>query len=299
MINRIGSSLARLNPGSDRSYTSKLLAALRLGARSDDNKGRRAPSQNGGKDNQIELVVTKEEQEGMDARERAMLRAIVRLDEATAREVMVPRVDIVAVDIDATLAEVAQQMAERGHSRLPVYNDNLDHIMGVVHARDILQILAHAADRRTIKDIIRPAYFIPEFKLLDDLLEDLQEKHIQMAIVVDEYGGTEGLVTVEDVLEEIVGEIEDEFSALKHDPQVVRVADGELLVDATVTLEQLGELLEVPIVAPEFDTIGAYVYGALGRIPEAGDEVALNSLQVRVVSLLGRRIRKLSIIRTT
>ena len=299
MINRIGSSLARLNPGADRSYTSTLLAALRLGTRLDGDKGRRVAGHNGGKDNHIELVVTKEEQEGMDSRERAMLRAIVRLDEATAREVMVPRVDMVAVDTDATLSEVAQQMAERGHSRLPVYDDNLDHIMGVVHARDLLQILSNAADRRTIKDIIRPAYFIPESKLLDDLLEELQEKHVQMAIVVDEYGGTEGLVTVEDLLEEIVGEIEDEFSALKHDPQVVRVSDGELLVDATVTLEQLGELLDMPIVATGYDTIGAYVYGVLGRIPETDDEVPLNGFRVRVVSLLGRRLRKLRIVRAT
>ena len=153
-----------------------------------------------------------------------MLNAIIRLDKATAREVMVPRVDMVIVEKDSSLRHVAQQMAQTGHSRLPVYDTIPDHIVGVLHVRDVLEILADATDRRDVKDIIRPTHFIPESKLLDDLLQEMQERHIQMAIVVDEYGGTEGLVTVEDLLEEIVGEIEDEFSALKQDPEVSRVA---------------------------------------------------------------------------
>lgn len=281
------------------SLTSSLLSPFRRGDPDNGDRSRRITVDNGnGRIDRDDLLITKEMQERMDTRERAMLNAILRLDEATAREVMVPRVDMVTVEKDSSLRHVAQQMAQTGHSRLPVYDTMPDHIVGVLHARDVLEILADAADRRDVKDIIRPTHFIPESKLLDDLLQEMQEMHIQMAIVVDEYGGTEGLVTVEDLLEEIVGEIEDEFSALKQDPQVVRIAGGDLLVDPTVSLDQLTELMGTPIEEPAYDTIGAYVHGALGKIPETGDEVALGQLRVRVVSLLGRRMRKLRIMRS-
>ncbi len=277
-----------------------LLSPFRRAGSQNGDRTRRPAIENGnGKPDRDELLITKEMQERMDTRERAMLNAIVRLEEATAREVMVPRVDMVTVEKDSSLRHVAQQMASMGHSRLPVYDGVPDHIIGVLHVRDVLEILADATDRRDVKDIIRPTHFIPESKLLDDLLQEMQEKHIQMAIVVDEYGGTEGLVTVEDLLEEIVGEIEDEFSALKQGPQIERISDSDLLVDPTVTLEQLTELMGSPIVEPAYDTIGAYVHGALGKMPAAGDEVMLGELRVRVVSLLGRRMRKLRVMRET
>ena len=278
--------------------TGPLLSPFRRGSVANGDRSRKPAVENGnGRADRDESLITKEMQERMDARERAMLNAIVRLDEATAREVMVPRVDMVTVEKESSLRHVAQQMAQTGHSRLPVYDSMPDHIIGVLHARDVLHILSDATDRRAVKDIIRPTHFIPESKLLDDLLQEMQEKHIQMAIVVDEYGGTEGLVTVEDLLEEIVGELEDEFSALKQDPQVVRIDEGDLLVDPIVSLDELAELMGVPIEEPAYDTIGAYVHGSLGKVPEAGDEVSLGELRVRVVSLLGRRMRKLRVIR--
>ena len=292
----MGLSLARWGS----SLTSSLLAPLRRGSAPNGNRTRKPAVENGnGKPERDELLITKEMQERMDNRERAMLNAILRLDEATAREVMVPRVDMVTVEKDSSLRHVAQQMAQTGHSRLPVYDTVPDHIVGVLHVRDVLEILADATDRRDVKDIIRPTHFIPESKLLDDLLQEMQEKHIQMAIVVDEYGGTEGLVTVEDLLEEIVGEIEDEFSALKQDPQVVRIAGGDLLVDPMVSLDYLTEMMGAPIEGLAYDTIGAYVHGRLGKVPEAGDEVGLGELRVRVVSLLGRRMRKLRVMRSS
>ncbi len=287
-------SIARLGS----SVTGPLLSAFRRGSPANGDRGRKPVAENGnGKPDRDEMLITKEVQERMDTRERAMLNAILRLDEATAREVMVPRVDMITVEKESSLRLVAQQMVQAGHSRLPVYDTFPDHIIGILHTRDVLEILADATDRRDVKDIIRPVHFIPESKLLDDLLQEMQERHIQMAIVVDEYGGTEGLVTVEDLLEEIVGEIEDEFSALKQDPQVVRVGDGDLLVDPMVSLDDIGELMAMDIGEPAYDTIGAYVHGALGKMPEAGDEVWLNGLKIRVVSLLGRRMRKLRIMR--
>ena len=280
--------------------TRSVLSPFRRGDSQNGDRSRKPAVENGnGKNERDDFLITKEMQERMDTRERAMLNAILRLEEATAREVMVPRVDMVTVEKDSSLRHVAQQMAQTGHSRLPVYDTTPDHIAGVLHVRDVLEILADATDRRDVKDIIRPTHFIPESKLLDDLLQEMQEMHIQMAIVVDEYGGTEGLVTVEDLLEEIVGEIEDEFSALKQDPQVMRVPGGDLLVDPMVSLDQLAEWTGLPIEEPAYDTIGAYVHGALGKIPEDGDEVALGDLRVRVASLLGRRMRKLRVIRNS
>ena len=257
--------------------------------------GRQVPGEETGKDEASEPAITEEEQVGLDTRERSMLRSILRLDDVTVREVMVPRVDIAAAEITSSLTEVAQRMVERGHSRLPVYGENLDTVEGVVHARDLLSVLASEKEPLPLKDIIRPAFFIPESKRLDDLLEELQEKHLQMAIVVDEYGGTEGLVTLEDLLEEIVGEIEDEFSSRSPEPYMVPLGDGDLLVDAGVTLEYIGDLMSIPVDGSGVDTIGAFVYSTLGKIPEMGDQVMLDGLRVEVVSLLGRRIRRLRI----
>ena len=223
-----------------------------------------------------------------------MLQSILRLDGSTAREVMVPRLDIVAVEANTSLLEVAEMMAVKGHSRLPVYRDNLDNVVGIAHSRDLLAVLGKGNPEAELAQTLRPAFFIPESKHLDDLLEELQEKALQMAIVVDEYGGTEGLVTMEDLLEEIVGEIEDEFSHVE-DPEVIRNADGSALVDAGVSTDEVGELFGTEIETPEVDTVGGYVYRSLGRIPQVGDSLRVDGLRIEVVSMLGRRLRKLRI----
>ena len=243
------------------------------------------------------VVITEEEQARLDTRERSMIRSILRLDDSMAREVMVPRVDIVAVEATTPLLEVAGKMLESSHSRLPVYSETMDNIIGVVYSRDFLPFLSTTDDYPPLERIIRPAFFIPESKRLDDLMRELQEKRVQMALVVDEYGGIEGLVTLEDLLEEIVGEIEDEFSR-SLEPSVVPAADGDILVDARVSLDYLSDLFAMPIGDEDVDTIGGLVYSALGKMPQAGDEIVYNGLRIQVVSLLGRRIRKLKLSRT-
>ena len=242
-------------------------------------------------------AITEAELGSLDYRDREMLRSIVSLDVTTAREIMVPRLDMVAVDDKSSLTHVADQMVQSGHSRVPVYEDTIDHVLGIVHSRDVLAALARPDSNQTLPDLINPAFFIPETKRLDDLLEELQDKGIQMAIVVDEYGGTEGLVTIEDLLEEIVGEIEDEFSRTR-ESELVRLPDGGALVDAGVSTEDIEELFATTIDSPDVDTVGGFVYQALGKIPSTGDVVSTDHLRIEVVSILGRRLRKLHIQRT-
>jgi CBS domain containing-hemolysin-like protein len=241
-----------------------------------------------------EPAITEADLVSLDQRDREMLRSILRLDVTTAREIMVPRLDMVSVEADASLAQVAELMTQGGHSRLPVYEDTIDRILGIVHSRDVLEVLARGAPGTSLRDLVRTAFIIPETKRLDDLLEELQDKGIQMAIVVDEYGGTEGLVTMEDVLEEIVGEIEDEFTRTR-ESRVVYLPDGAVLVDAGVTTENVEELMATQLGSTDVDTVGGYVYQALGKIPQAGDVIVTDHLRIEVVSILGRRLRKLRI----
>ena len=239
-------------------------------------------------------AITKEELTALDNRDREMLRSIIRLDVTTVREVMVPRLDMAAVESDSSLNVVAETMVSAGHSRLPVFEETIDNILGIIHARDVLASLARANTGDTLRTLVREAFIIPETKRVDDLLEELQERRTQIAIVVDEYGGTEGLVTMEDLLEEIVGEIEDEFSRSR-DAQVVKQPDGKVLVDAALTTEHVEEIFGATIDTTEVDTVGGYVYHRLGRIPQTGDVVKTDRLHIEVVSMLGRRLRKLRI----
>ena len=239
-------------------------------------------------------LITQAELGSLDYRDREMLRSILNLDVTTAREIMVPRLDMVAVDDKSSLTQVADQMVQSGHSRIPVYADTIDRVLGIVHSRDVLAALARPDSKQTLGNLINPAFFIPETKRLDDLLAELQNKGIQMAIVVDEYGGTEGLVTIEDLLEEIVGEIEDEFSRTR-EAELVRLPDGGALVDASVSTEDIEELFATTIDSTDVDTVGGFVYQALGKIPSPGDVVSTDHLRIEVVSILGRRLRKLHI----
>ena len=245
----------------------------------------------------VEPVITEAELVSLDQRDREMLRSILRLDVTTAREIMVPRLDMMAVECSSSLVQVAEKMAQGGHSRIPVYEESIDRIVGIVHTREVLAALTNSEPERSLRDLLNPAFFIPETKRLDDLLEELQDKGIQMAIVVDEYGGTEGLVTMEDLLEEIVGEIEDEFSRTR-EAQLVHLPDGGVLVDAGVSTEDIEELFSTRIESPDVDTMGGYVYQVLGKIPSTGDVVETDHLRIEVVSIMGRRLRKLRINRT-
>ena len=239
-------------------------------------------------------AITEEELTGLDNRDLEMLRSILRLDVTTVREIMVPRVDMDVVEADTHLRDVAAAIMKRGHSRLPVFEETIDRIIGIVHGQDLLGALVGPEQEITLRKLVRPAFFIPETKRVDGLLEEFQERQTQIAVVVDEYGGTEGLVTIEDVLEEIVGEIEDEFSRSR-EPQIVREAGGGVVVDAGVTTEDFADMFGAEIDSSEVDTVGGLVYHSLGRIPQAGDVVETDHLKIEVVSILGRRLRRLRV----
>ena len=239
-------------------------------------------------------VIAAAEDVSVDDRDREMLKSILRLDFSNVREIMVPSPDVISVEVDTTLEDVAMLMSNHGHSRLPVFQNTKDTIVGIVHAKDILPLLIQTDKRHTISDIVRPAVFVPETKKLDELLEEFQQNAVQMAIVVDEYGGTEGIVTMEDMLEEIVGEIEDEFSS-KEQP-VVHLPNGSALVDAGISMDDIEEELGLVLEATtEVDTLGGYVHLKLGRMPYVGDVVHTDESTIEVISILGNRLRKLKI----
>ena len=227
----------------------------------------------------------------IDETEREMIRGVMELEQTLVREVMVPRIDIVAVEAGLPFEEVAKLIIDKGHSRLPIYEEQIDNIVGVVFAREVLRYLAEEIPLANIREIALSPYFVPESKKVDDLLAEMRRNKMSIAIVVDEYGGTAGLVTVEDVMEEIVGEIADEFD--DEEEEVQRLTDGEVIVDAKVSMDALNELFGLDLAKDDFDTLGGFIYDRLGKMPSVGDEVdAGGALNLRVLSMMGRRIKK-------
>ena len=245
-----------------------------------------------------EPAFTEEELSGLDQREREMLRSIIELDYTTVREVMVPRLDMVAIEVGASLKEAAAIIVEYGHSRLPVYVETIDDVLGIVYVRDLLAAIANPESESDLRSLTRPAFIVPETKRVDELLEEFRQRRTQIAIVVDEYGGTEGLVTMEDVLEEIVGEIEDEFSRVR-EAEITRDEEGAVYVSAGLSTEDVQALFGVSIESDDFDTVGGFVYHNLGRIPHVGDVVESGELRVEVMVVVGRRLRTLKISNAT
>ncbi len=221
--------------------------------------------------------------------EREMIRGVVALDETLAREIMAPRIDIVALDDSETIDDALRLIVAKGFSRIPLYDENIDNIVGVIYAKDLLRCVIEGR-QPSLRDIARPAYFIPESKRVDELLTELKKSKVHIAIVVDEYGGTAGLVTIEDLLEEIVGEIQDEYD--REEAPIERVNETQAILDARVSIDSLRELFGFEAEDEDYDTIGGFVYHHLGKVPVVGDEVRVDGLTLRVLSVLGRRIKK-------
>lgn len=246
----------------------------------------------------LEQMVDASEKAGLiESGEHDMISGIIRLDRTLVREIMVPRIDMIAVSAEASLQDALDVVIEGAHSRVPIYEDSIDHIIGLLYAKDLLRILRDDKREVPLRSLLRPAHFVPESKRLDELLQELQSTKVHMAIVVDEYGGTAGLVTIEDVLEEIVGEIQDEYD-LGEEPLVERVNDQESIFDARVKPEEVNQILKVDL-PDESDTLGGLVYQRLGKIPKVGDRVEVDGATVAVLSVVGRRIKKVRVTRKT
>ncbi len=235
------------------------------------------------------LVEAGEEQGVIEEEEKEMIQSIFEFTDTIAREVMTPRVDMKCVPVNAEMHEVIELIRKTGHSRLPVYEGSVDNILGIVHAKDLLQ-LCEGGRKLNLREVMRPAYFVPESKRVVDLLRELRLQRTHLAIVQDEYGGTSGLVTMEDLVEEIVGEIQDEYD-VEPETLVQELPDGTLLIDARMHLDDASELLNTPLESEEFDTLGGYVFGLLGHQPTPGETVVANGWQLRVHEVEGHRIR--------
>jgi putative hemolysin len=244
----------------------------------------------------LALVEREEASGGVEEQERRMIRGVIGLEDKMAREIMVPRPDIAAVDVEDDVAAVAEIVNERGYSRVPVYRESIDDIVGIVYAKDLLRAVSNGGKERKLTDLLREPVFIPESKRLDQLLAEMRGIRTHMAIVVDEYGGTAGLVTIEDLLEEIVGEIEDEYDVAR--PTMEVLSEDEVLLDAGMPTDVLRELFGYEVESEDFDTVGGFLIHELGRLPGVGDEVEVNGLALRVLSMAGRRVKRIRVART-
>ncbi len=255
----------------------------------------RPPSEAGGLRELQKLVDVVEENAALEAGEQKMIHGIVELGDRTVREIMVPRIDMVAVPADASVREVLDRIRASGHSRIPVYADTIDNIVGVLYAKDLLHQMPAMKLDAPVGGLVRPAYFVPETKRVDELLHELQEARVHIAIVVDEYGGTAGLITIEDLLEEIVGEIRDEYDVAE-ETWIEPLGDNAAIFDARVSIHDVNQTLPLNLDDSEYDTLGGLVYARLGKVPAQGDEVDVDNARVSVLSTHGRRVRKVRVV---
>lgn len=225
--------------------------------------------------------------------EREMIASVIELGEQPVREVMVPRIDIFAAPERSTVRDVLDRIVESGHSRIPIFDGSIDNITGVVYAKDLLKFLRDGSQTAPVQSLAREPYYVPETKKVDELLHEMQQRHVHLAVVVDEYGGTAGLITIEDLIEEIVGEIQDEYDV--EEAMIEEVSDEEALFDARVSIRDVNDTLDLDIEDEDFDTLGGLLYHELGKVPSVGDEVRVDGALVTVLSTTGRRVRKVRV----
>ena len=227
--------------------------------------------------------------------EKQMIAGIFEFGETTVREIMVPRLDIVAVEVSEPLSLALDLIIANGHSRIPVYEDSIDHLLGVLYAKDLLLCLRDGSQDISVRQLLRQAYFVPQSKKLDELFEEMQAHRIHMALAVDEYGGTAGLVTIEDLLEEIVGEIQDEYDS--EEPQLKKLAPEIYIFNSRYDIDEVSQLIGVNLSAgrENIDTLGGFIYSQLGRVPEQGESMHFDDWSFTVLSVDSRRIEQVRV----
>jgi len=241
----------------------------------------------------LAVVEVGEEKGKIEEEEREMIHSIFELAQTAVREIMVPRVDMVAVERSSTVREALERITSQGHSRVPVYEERIDKIVGVVYAKDILRNPDEKALDLPVESVMREPFFVPEGKRVDDLMREFQREKVHLAIVVDEYGGTAGLVTLEDVLEEIVGEIEDEYD--REDVLFEKVGPDTAVVNAKIPIDDLNERFSIGLPADRHDTLGGYLYDLVDRVPEEGESFEDELLRFTVEKVDRQRIARVRI----
>ena len=230
------------------------------------------------------------EEGAIEEEEKELIHSIFEFGDTVVREVMTPQPDVVAIEVSRSLEELMDLVIRHGYSRIPVYRDTLNDIVGIVYAKDVLRESRSGRNGRTLMELARPAHFVPESKKVADLLKDMQREKFHVAVVVDEYGSVAGLVTLEDLLEEIVGEITDEYD--REEPQVEPAGDGRYRVNARLPVDELNEILEVELPDEEWDTVGGLMMAVLGHLPHQGERVDFEGLRFTAERVQGRRVAK-------
>jgi CBS domain containing-hemolysin-like protein len=241
------------------------------------------------------LVDAGEEGGFIEEEEKEMIYSIFEFGDTLAREVMVPRIDMVSVSVTTSIADALDVVIQAGHSRIPVYEETIDNIVGMLYAKDLLRYWRNDAQNLKLRDVLRSVYYIPETKKVDELLQELQQRKVHIAIVVDEYGGTAGLVTIEDILEEIVGEIQDEYDS--EEAIMEMVSEDEIIFTGRMDLDDVNHIMTLELPTDHADTIGGLVYSHLGRVPVVGDQVRIRNVEITVLSVVKRQIKKVKVVR--
>lgn len=259
--------------------------------------GAEEDSENGASDEVMSVVQDHHDEGAVDEEQKEMIEAVFEFKSTTAGEIMTPRTDMEGIDVTADLQMVRETIIEIGHSRIPVYQEDYDHIVGILYAKDLIKLLGVASESPfDLRSLLREPMLVPETKTLDQLLHEFKASKVHLAIVLDEYGGTAGLVTIEDILEEIVGEIEDEYEPEEERPSIRIIEDGIAEVDARVYVDQLNDELELDLPEDEdYDTVGGFVFSELGHIPEPGETFEFGNLRVTVLIVERTHVNRVKI----
>ncbi|MGC8633647.1 MAG: hemolysin family protein [Candidatus Limnocylindrales bacterium] len=248
---------------------------------------------------ELKILVERGGEQGvLEAEEEQMLSAVIELGEGRVHQVMVPRTDVTAIPVDTPLGEAVDTILREGHSRIPVYEESIDNVVGILYAKDLLPYLKDPSTTPELRRLLRTPLFVPESMSVDDLLHELQRRKVHMAIVLDEYGGTAGIVTIEDLLEEIVGEIQDEYDT--EEPMVERISDDQVRFDGRANIDDFVEAFGLDLEdedREEYDTVGGLVYHRVGGVPRVGDQIEVGSVLLTVESTDGRRVGKVLAVR--
>jgi CBS domain containing-hemolysin-like protein len=231
--------------------------------------------------------------QALETDQQEMIRGVVELSDTTVKEVMVPRIDTVFLSAETPQGELLTAISESGHSRFPVYQDTIDNVIGILYVKDVLQCLVRN-DGFDIRSLLRKPFFVPHSKHIDELLRELRRRRVHIAVVVDEYGGVSGIVCMEDIIEEIIGDIQDEFDNEQED--VLKLGEDSYLCDARVNLEDLSEEIGVVLPVEDFDTLGGFVFDLFGKIPVKYEKAVFNGHDFIIQDMEGHKINTVKIV---